>query len=195
MGKSRHFYADCVIDNITNEKIATNGKEVVVTAWIDGRELQKLRMNGEMYRYFTGIGKGTKNRIWFCTYTRKDPLMIAAVENAAGELLKTPTFSKKTKFFDFVIRSVCLGGVVWFAAWVILFIPVAFVTSADFDATYNFINPTGIYAGIFVGLRDALWSRKHMKKLERIDTWEAGDFNHVPAVQPKFGDGLAAMKK
>jgi hypothetical protein len=183
------FYADCVISDIQIESSTEHQK--IVTARIDGRELKKLSMSEEMVGYFNGVGQGTQNRIWFYKYGLHGITLIAAVENAAGERLERPSASAGMKLFDLVMRPVAAGFLFWFAAWVLLFIPVMGVYGVE-DA-YDIINPIGLYGGIALGLWFSYKVLELYKKLANLDAWAAGDLTRY--TKAVFGAGLAALKK
>jgi len=92
-------------------------------ASIDGRQSERLSMEPEVYQYLTGIGKGTKNRVWFFAMGFKKAMMIAGMENAAGER-QVMKEKLSQKLYTLTIRPACAGFLFWFLAWVILYIPV-----------------------------------------------------------------------
>lgn len=194
---AKFFYADCVISNV---EIETQTKaQMLVTARIDGRELKKLSMSEEMVRYFNGVGKGTQNRIWFYRYGLTDITFIAAVENAAGERLERFAVSMGMKLYDLLVRPACVGFLLYFATWVVLFLPVGVYFNRHGGGAgdaYNIINPLGIYGGVALGIWLSYKSWDLYKKLANLDTWAAGDLTrYTKAVKAAFGSGLAALKK
>lgn len=198
-GVAKFFYSDSVISNL--EPLSTTGTYCTVSARIDGREVKKLGMSNEMFHYFTGVGKGTQNRIWF--YRALGTLFIGGIENAAGERLR----AKETmgmKLYSLTIRPACAGFLVWFLSWVVLIIPVAIYVHSLAEkpwggpggAIYDIINPIGIYGGIAVAGWLFVFAWNLYKKLANLDTWPAGDVSvYTKAVKPAFGAGLAALKK
>lgn len=198
-GVAKVFYTDSVISNL--EPLSTTGTYCIVSARIDGREIKKLGMSNEMFHYFTGVGKGTQNRVWF--YRTFGNLFIGGIENAAGERLQV---KEKTgmKLYSLFIRPACAGFLFWFLSWVVLTIPVtiyAYQVAANswkgpFDLVESIINPIGIYGGIAVAiwLFVSFWNL--YEKLDNLDPWPAGDVSvYTKAVKPAFGAGLAALKK
>lgn len=51
---AKYFYSDCVISDVRGNAAG------LVSAKIDGREMSNIDMKPEIYRYFTGVGAGTK---------------------------------------------------------------------------------------------------------------------------------------
>ncbi|WP_223448502.1 hypothetical protein [Pseudomonas sp. BF-R-19] len=195
----KFFYSDCVISDL--RRIAP-GRDVFMAS-IDGRQSERLTMEPEVYQYLTGIGKGTKNRVWFFAPGFKKVLMITGMENAAGER-QVMKEKLSHKLYNLTIRPACAGFLFWFLAWVVLVIPVALYAykkatlsyKGPGEFIYNVINPIGIYGGIALalGLSFAAWH--FYKKLANLDAWQSGETtSYTKAVKPAFGSGLAASKK
>ena len=195
----KFFTTDCVISNLSRIE---PGKDVFKET-IVGRQIERLVMEPEVYQYLTGIGKDTKNRVWFFAPGFKKALIIGGIENAAGE--RQVIKSKLShKLYNLTIRPACAGFLFWFASWLVLVIPVALYAYNVAEKSwkgpgatiYNIINPIGIYGGIAVaiGLSFSAW---HLyKKLANLDAWQSGDTTaYTKAVKPAFGSGLAAKSR
>jgi hypothetical protein len=184
----KFFYSDCVISEVTQ----TGSTRNVAKAVIDGRAVDKISLSPEMYSYFTGIGKGTKNRVWFhvMNFFGKKLLSIIAVENAAGERLLEP-FSLKNKIQSLTIQPACLGFLTWFAAWVVVGIPWLAMGGDAFN-----INVTLIFASVVAGVLFWFASLVYLFKRGTLNSWMAGDLSaYTKAVKPVFGAGLADLKR
>jgi len=89
------FYDDCVIHNIV--KLESKSDNVTCEAIINNRKAQKVTMIWAAYEYLTGVGKGSRNRVYF-TGTSKE-LGLVALRNDKGQLLiKMPS---KEDYFMF----------------------------------------------------------------------------------------------
>ena len=195
----KFFASDCVISNLSRIHAGQN----VFKASIDGRQTERLAMEPEVFQYLSGIGKGTKNRVWFFAPGIKKALVIAGIENAAGERQVMKSKLSHT-LYNLTIRPACAGFLFWFAAWVILLIPVSLyaynVATLSYkgpgEFIYNVINPIGIYGGIAaaIGLSFSAW---HLyKKMSDLDAWQSGETTpYTKVVKPVFGSGLAAKAK
>lgn len=186
---AKYFYSDCVISDVRGNVAG------VVSANIDGRQMSNIDMKPEIYRYFTGVGAGTKNRVWFSVQTilHKKLVRIRGVENEAGERLVVKE-KASTSFRDLIISPPLAGFLAWFVGIIVLFIPVAMVMGSD-----NLLLNVNVAAGT-VGVAVAVWcffgALGFITKSANLNAWPAGDVSqYTKAVTPEFGSGLAAMKK
>lgn len=195
----KFFSSDCVISNLSRIHAGQN----VFKASIDGRQTERLAMEPEVYQYLSGIGKGTKNRVWFFAPGFKKALVISGIENAVGE--RQVMKSKLShKLYNLTIRPACAGFLFWLLSWVVLIIPVALYAhkvaerswKGPGETIYNIINPIGIYGGIAAAIGLSLSAWHLYKKLANLDAWQSGETTpYTKAVKPAFGSGLAAKAK
>lgn len=194
----KFFYSDCVLSDLQIIKNGNNQFTYVVSAKIDGRAAKRLVMDKEMYNYFTGVGAGTKNRIWFLGLSflgSKKGLILEGIENEAGERFKTRVKNSHV-VHDLVVKPPCLGFLVWFMSWIILFIPVAILVHGDTRAGNEIISQFATWAGIAAAVWMFVVGLRVVKKTSSFDSWSAGDVSaYTTAVKPAFGSGLAALKK
>lgn len=185
----KYFYADCVISDVTGNQSG------LVKAKIDGREMSNIDMKPEIYRYFTGVGAGTKNRVWFSVQSilHKKLVRIRGVENEAGERLIVKE-KISTNLRDLVISPPLFGFLVWFVSFIVLIIPMAIVAGQR-DLMFKINVVSGI-----LGFAAAVWyffgAAGFIRKSAHLDAWSAGDVSkYSKTVKPEFGAGLAALKK
>ncbi|MCK8669046.1 hypothetical protein M1M11_29655 [Pseudomonas azerbaijanoccidens] len=186
---AKYFYSDCVISDVRGNAAG------LVSAKIDGREISNIDMKPEIYRYFTGVGAGTKNRVWFSVQSilHKKLVRVRGVENEAGERLVVKE-KIGTSFRDLIISPPLFGFLTWFVSFIVLIIPMAIIVGQR-DLMFK-IN---VVAGLF-GFAAGVWyffgALGFIRKSANLDAWSAGDVSkYSKAVKPEFGSGLAALKK
>jgi len=181
---AKFFYADCVISDIHQPGFV----DEIYTALINGRETKKLWLTRDFYRYLTGVGKGTTNRVWFVVLGGL--LTVIAMENSAGERLTRPNPTGHI-FFDVVIRPLCLGFITWIVAWV----PVAIYSAVKTGDMFGYPGASVALGALAALLLGAHALRTHTK-LANPSAWEQGDLSLVTnALKPEFGSALAAKKE
>lgn len=182
---TNYFYADCTIKNISMFQ-DSNG---YYSADIDGRRVENLRIDEKMKEYLCGIGKNTKNRIWFAASGKS--LVAISIANSAGEkyLRKDSTAQNLSSL---IAQPVAIGGIMWFLTWVILFLPSSMFPGRAGDKL-DTLNTIAIIIGLISGFLYFLKTAKVVKKLSNLDTWPEGNIADYSTVI--FGSGLAEKNK
>ena len=165
----RFFYKDCVVGNLQR----VDHKGDVFTALIDGRKTSKLGMDNRIFHYLIGPGKNTKNRIWFYDPGFKKGLVIAAVGGDAEgrNVVRNMSFNTQYKL---ATRPIIAGILAWFAAWVLLAVPVLTLYGGNARSGVHLLETTTVVIGCGTAalfLAHALWVVNKMKNLDR---WRTG---------------------
>ena len=165
----RFFYKDCVVSNLQR----ADHKGDVFTAFIDGRKASRLIMDNRVFHYLIGPGKNTKNRIWFYDPGFKKGLVVAGVGGGAEFRNVERNMSFNTQY-KLATRPIIAGILAWFAAWVLLTVPVLTLYGGNARNGVHFLETTTVVIGCGTAalfLAHALWVVNKMKNLDR---WRTG---------------------
>lgn len=186
----KYFYSDCVITDIRDHHA---GGDRSYSASVDGQPTERLVMEHEVYRYLTGVGKGTKNRVWFLGISfgkKRKSLEIIGMETTSGERRVLPA-SKFKQLYLVTVFPIGVFILSFIAAWILMLLP-SVIFFRD-DAALMNSTLALVLSGAFTLWLTATQIR-HNIKVSNLDGWPQGEtskFNKV--VIPAFGSGLSAQ--
>lgn len=186
----KFFYKDCVVSDLQR----VDPKSDVFTALIDGRKIPRLAMDNRVFHYLIGPGKDTKSRIWFHAPGFNKGLVIAgAGGNADGSHVER-NMTLNTQY-RLMTRPIIAGILAWFAAWVVLIVPVLNLYSVTPSKGMELLGIVSVAFGCGVGalfLGKALWVVHKTNTLER---WRAGSTDRYTEELPTPPSASAAKPK
>ena len=192
----RFFYKDCVVGNLQR----VDHKGDVFTALIDGRKTSKLGMDNRIFHYLIGPGKNTKNRIWFYDPGFKKGLVIAGAGSDADGRNAERNKSFNT-LYKIATRPIIAGVLAWFAAWVLLAVPVLTLYGGNASSGVDLLETATVVIGCGTAalfFAHALWV---VSKMKSLDSWLAGSIDSytkelpsAPAAPPNKPKVKAAAK-
>lgn len=180
----KFFYMDCVISNL--ERFDFHSDEF--SACIDGRDVERLAMDNTIYLYLIGPGKNTRNRVCFYAPGFKKALTIARISDAADPQ-KVMCNTSLTSLSKLVFRPLIAGLLAWFAAWILMVVPVLSWYGANAPKGVDVLEVLTLQIGCVAATLLFAYSVWVALKTTRSSNWQSGGIApyakaQAPALRP-----------
>lgn len=184
---TKYFYADCVLNDVRR----TGEQEGLHTAMIDGQRIDRLLIDPVFSNYLNGVGKNTKNRVWFFSRgLKKKTLGILAMETAAGERQTLPRLTFFQRIFMVTAFPIAIGMFASMATMLVLLLPFAIIFSS-YSGNGDEFGAFWLSTWAFFAIWQAGKTINKEIKLSNLDGWKSGDIaSYANEVAPLSAFGL-----
>jgi hypothetical protein len=185
----KFFYTDCVITDLKRFDFHIDE----FTANINGRQAKRLAMTNDLYHYLMDSGHTTKTRLWLYDPGFNKALIVAAAKHIANES-NVQRNTSINNLRSFAIKPLLAGLLAWFAAWVLMVIPVFSWYGANAQKGVHLLETLTLQIGVAAAallFGYALWVRI---KLARLDSWQSGDITPYTQQESPSPDLIPAAK-
>lgn len=163
------FFTDCTITNLNR----VNHRSDAFYAIINGREVQNLIMDNEVYHHLINPRENKRKRLWLYKPHFKKSLIIAAA-GSTSDTHNTIRNNSLTSLRRLILQLLLLILLAWYFAWILLIVPIFFIYDTNISAGWNILEALATGTGAAAGVLFCINAGWLFVKMARLESWQPG---------------------